>query len=69
MATYKEIQKHIKRQYGFTIKTCWIAHVKEMCGLLPRMAPNRHSSKRRLEPCPPSKVQPIKEALNHFNMI
>ena len=33
MATYEEIQDYIKQKYGFTPKTCWIAHVKEICGL------------------------------------
>jgi len=35
MATYKEVQEYIKKKYGFIVKTCWIAHVKEMCGLNP----------------------------------
>ena len=34
MATYKQIQDGVKKNYGFTVKTCWIADVKEMCGLL-----------------------------------
>ena len=33
MTTYKNIQEWVKMNYGFTVKTCWIAHVKEMCGL------------------------------------
>ena len=33
MSTYRRIQEYVKRQYGFTPKTCWIAHVKELCGL------------------------------------
>lgn len=34
MATYKEIQQYVKLKYGFTPKTCWIAHMKEMYGEL-----------------------------------
>ena len=32
MATYAEIAECVKRQSGFTPKTCWIAHVKELNG-------------------------------------
>src|SRR5438132_6307968 len=39
MATYEKIQKWIRENYGYTVKSCWIAHVKEMCGLNPRAAP------------------------------
>ena len=28
MATYKQIQDWVKKQYGFVPKTCWIADVK-----------------------------------------
>ena len=33
MATYKEIQAYVKEKYGFQPKTCWIAHMKEVCGI------------------------------------
>lgn len=33
MATYKEIQKYVKDIHGFVPKTCWIAHMKEVCGI------------------------------------
>ena len=69
MATYSEIQDWIKSSYGYTVKTCWIAHVKEMCGLEPRKAPNRFYENRRLNPCPPNKVEAIKQAFRHFWMI
>jgi hypothetical protein len=62
MATYKEIQIYVKNKHGFTPKTCWIAHVKEICGL----------TKRRLEerryPCPPERIENIKDAFKHFKM-
>ena len=41
MATYGDIQNYIKNKYGYTIKTCWIAHVKEMCGLDVKISPRR----------------------------
>jgi hypothetical protein len=40
MGTYKEIQEDIHKRYGRTVKTCWIAHVKELNGLKPRSSPN-----------------------------
>jgi len=69
MATYKEIQVYIKKRYGVTVKTCWIADIKEMCGLNPRIAPNRYSPAKRKYPCPLSKVTIIKEALKFFGMV
>lgn len=69
MATYKEIQRYIRQKYGFTVKTCWIAHVKEMCNLEPRVASNRFSLKVRQYPCPQEKVDAIKNAFISFGMI
>jgi len=69
MATYSAIQDWVKGKYGFVPKTCWIAHVKEISGLNPRIAPNRVSAKIRIHPCPRDKIGPIKEALRFFNMI
>jgi len=60
MATYKQIQDDIKSRHGRSIKTCWIAHVKELNGLPLRAAPNRISVKNREFPCP-SDVRPIIE--------
>ena len=60
MATYKEIQQWIKRKYGFTVKTCWIADVKEQCGLPMRVSNNRRG-KERLYPCPKDRIKPIKK--------
>ena len=39
MATYKEIQGYVKETYGFLPKTCWIAHMKELCGIPIKMRP------------------------------
>jgi len=69
MATYKQIQEYVKDKYGFVVKTCWIADVKEQCGLNPKASPNRISATSRKNPCPPEKVGVIKEALKHYNMI
>ena len=69
MATYKQIQGEVKRNFGFVPKTCWIAHVKEMCGLEPRKAPNRFDENERANPCPQDKIEPIKQAFRHFRML
>lgn len=61
MATYRQIQDDVKKKHGRAVKTCWIAHVKELNGLRPRIAPNRRSTVKREVPCPPD-VRPIIEA-------
>ncbi|MBL3518946.1 hypothetical protein H0A43_00470 [Arcobacter lanthieri] len=37
LPTYKMVQEDIKSKYNITIKTCWIAHVKEMYGLIKKI--------------------------------
>jgi len=66
MTTYEEIQDYIKQKYGFTPKTCWIAHVKQICGLPVRKAPNRIGE--RSHPCPSERIENIKDAFKHFKM-
>ena len=68
MATYQQIQQWVKKKYGFTVKTCWIADVKEQCGLPMRVSPNRQG-KNRLHTCPKNKIRYIKKAFRHFGMI
>jgi hypothetical protein len=67
-ATYKEIQKWVKQEFGFKPKNCWIAHCKEIHGLPRRKAPNRQGSER-VVPCPPEKQPTIKKAFQHFGML
>jgi len=69
MATYKAIQEYVKGKYGFLPKTCWIAHMKEICGIPVKIAPNRYSAGSREVPCPPEKMEAIKSAFTHFKMI
>ena len=69
MATYKQIQEYVKDKHSFKAKTCWIADVKEQCGLNPKVSPNRISTTRRQNPCPPERAEAIKEALRNYNMI
>jgi len=67
-ARYKDIQKYVKDKHGFVPKTCWIADVKEKCGLPVKRAPNRVDSQRK-NPCPKNKIQPIEDALKYFGLI
>ena len=69
MATYKQIQQWIKHNYGFTVKPCWIAHVKELCGIHLRKAPNRANIRIRINSCPENKINIIKEAFKNFGMM
>ena len=69
MATYKDIQSYIKLNYDCTVKTCWIAHMKSICGLPVRQAYNRKDPEKIVFLCPDSKKDIIKAAFKHFNMI
>lgn len=69
MATYREIQQYIRDTYHCSVKTCWIAHMKEICGLPVRIAPNRIDVNNRTNECPPDKRNYIDEAFRHFHMI
>lgn len=69
MATYRQVQDHVKARAGFVPKTCWIAHVKDEHGLTSKNAPNRISPDRREHPCPADKRTAIEAALRHFQMI
>ena len=68
MATYRELQKWIKDQHGFSAKTCWIAHAKELNGLSRGTATNRQSE-QRVYPCPSDKLTAIIAAFKHFEML
>lgn len=69
MVTYREIQNYIKNKYGYSVKSCWIAHVKEMCGLDVKVSPRRTDINKRKVLCPEGKVKPIKEAFRYFGII
>ena len=69
MATYKEIQAYVKETYGFLPKTCWIAHMKELCGLPVKVAPNRYSLDKREKPCPADKQDALVNAFRHVGML
>ena len=69
MATYKQIQEYIKKTHGVSVKTCWIAHAKEICGIPTRKANNRKNVNKRIYPCPDDKLPIIKTAFKNFGMI
>mgnify|MGYP006952611412 CR=1 FL=1 len=69
MATYKQIQGFVKQQYGYIPKSCWIAHMKEVCGLNPKLSARRNSVASRVHPCPLERQDDIRHSFEHFKMI
>ena len=68
--TYKRIQEYVQEKYGFKVHTAYIAEVKRMVGLDMHKAPNAVKQKKHeYHPCPPEKVEAIKDALRHFGLI
>ena len=68
--TYKRIQEYVQEKYGFKVHTAYIAEVKRMVGLDMHKAPNAvEQRKHEHHPCPPEKVEAIKDALRHFGLI
>lgn len=68
--TYKRIQEYVREKYGFKVHTAYIAEVKRMVGLDMHKAPNAvEQRKHEYHPCPPEKVEAIKDALRHFGLI
>lgn len=67
--TYKKVQEYVKEQHGFSVKSCWIAHVKELNGVSMKNAPNRHSPNARKHPCPDDKVEVLENVMKNFGLI
>ena len=68
--TYKMIKEYIEAKYGFKVHTAYIAEVKRELGLPMYDAPNavEELKKPRKHPTP-EKVEAIKDALEHFEII
>ena len=75
MATYKEVlamckelyvKQHPEAQRGPGIKTCHIAHAKELLGV-PKKP--RHSLRHRTYPCPPEKLPLVRQAFIALGML
>jgi len=67
--TNKDIINYVKSNFGYKPESCWIAHVKEICGIHVKIAHNRISKDKRKVSCPENKINDIKKALLYFRLI
>ncbi|MCI9078598.1 MAG: 23S rRNA (uracil(1939)-C(5))-methyltransferase RlmD [Lachnospiraceae bacterium] len=68
--TYKMIKEYIEAKYGFKVHTAYIAEVKRELGLPMYDAPNAVEELKQPRKHPtPEKVEAIKDALKHFEIM
>ena len=68
--TYKKIKEYIEAKYGFKVHTAYIAEVKRSLGLPMYDAPNAVEELKQPRKHPTAeKVEAIKDALKHFELI
>jgi len=68
--TYKMIKEYIEAKYGFKVHTAYIAEVKRDLGLSMYDAPNAVEELKQPRKHPTAeKVEAIKDALKHFNIV
>ena len=68
--TYKKIKEYIEAKYGFKVHTAYIAEVKRSLGLPMYDAPNAVEELKHPRKHPTAeKVEAIKDALRHFEII
>ena len=68
--TYKRTKEYIEAKYGFKVHTAYIAEVKRDLGLPMYDAPNAVEELKQPRKHPtPEKVEAIKDALKHFELI
>ena len=68
--TYKMIKEYIEAKYGFNVHTAYIAEVKRDLGLPMYDAPNAVEELKQPRKHPTAeKVEAIKDALKHFNIV
>lgn len=68
--TYKMIQEYVEKKYGFKVHTAYIAEVKRSLGLTMYDAPNAVKELKQPRKHPSKeKVEAIKDALKHFEVI
>ena len=68
--TYKMIKEYIEAKYGFKVHTAYIAEVKRELGLPMYDAPNAVEELKQPRKHPTAeKVEAIKDALKHFEVI
>ncbi len=65
---YKDVVQDVKTLYGVTVKTCWIADVKEQNGVPTRPVWNRQGGQRK-NPCPASMTPIIEASARKFKLI
>jgi len=69
-ATYSKIQAYVEGKYGFKVHTAYIAEVKRSLGLPMYDAPNAVDElKHPYKPAPAHKVEAVKDASKHFEVI
>ena len=66
MSSYKEIQQDIRIRHGLTVKTCWIAYVRELNA---RSAANRVSLQKMNSPCPEDIRPFIEESMRRLGVL
>lgn len=69
MASYDEIKDYCYENYGFIPKSCWIADMKQKCGIPVRISPQRKTPDSPAYPCPQNRQKAIIEAFQHFKML
>ena len=70
LITYKMIKEYIEAKYGFKVHTAYIAEVKRDLGLPMYDAPNAVEELKQPRKHPTAeKVEAIKDALKHFEVI
>ena len=68
--TYKMMKEYIEAKYGFKVHTAYTAEVKRDLGLPMYGAPNAVEKLKQPRKHPtPEKVEAIKDALKHFEVI
>ena len=68
--TYKRTKEYIEAKYGFKVHTAYIAEVKRDLGLPMYDAPNAVEELKQPRKHPtPEKVEALKDALKHFELI
>jgi len=67
--TYRDIRAYVYARHSFSPRTGWIAHVKELNGLLLRPTHNRRGAAARIDACPPERQAAIVDALRHFGIL
>lgn len=69
MATYKDIQEHVRARHGFLPRPTWIAHILNDHGLFHRIAHDGPHPPHRGDPCPLEHRDAIEDALREFDIL